>query len=116
MSQITKIMPECIEELIFGSGCPDFPYFSSGTGFFAIYEGKPLFITAQHCLGKTKDEIEKNVSQLYLPIAPRDVPNRSTYESASAINYRRGQDRQLLDKPLPLLHQLCAEPLTVWLD
>jgi hypothetical protein len=80
-------MPECIEELIFGSGFPDFPYFSSGTGFYAIYENKPLFITAQHCLGKTNEEVEKNVSQLYLPIAPRDTPNRSTYDRANIVDF-----------------------------
>lgn len=87
MNQITKNMPECIEELIFGSGRPDYPYFSCGTGFFAIYEGQPLFITAQHCLGKTNDEVRKNVSQLYLPIAPRDTPNRSTYDSANIVGF-----------------------------
>jgi hypothetical protein len=65
MNQITKNMPECIEELIFGSGFPDFPYFSSGTGFYAIYENtdpKPMPPWEWRHGGKNEPSVQTNAS------------------------------------------------------
>lgn len=66
---IYKTLPDCSFPLIFRHDDQYVPYGMAGTGFLVMYDSKPFFITASHCLGTNRDQRNISVGRLSLPLS-----------------------------------------------
>lgn len=85
LNPITAFVPDCAIPLLLETQAKDFPYAFSGSGILASYGPRAVIITAEHCLGKTPEQVKASIESLRVPISTSSRELFPLKEWASAV-------------------------------